>query len=134
MGAISHIPLSISKRFASRPFINAPHADINLITLLPAATQGGLEIQDRSGNWARIEPNARNILVFCGAMLAQSSAGFYRSTMHRVAVDDVSYKAIARVSLSFFVIPRDEVLLSPAQTARQYLAQRLKEATFGVQV
>lgn len=108
-----------------RPFINAPHEDINLLTLLPAATRGGLEVRQRGGKWIRIEPVPDNVLVICGDMLAESSSSVYSATTHRVTTAGNS--DVGRLSLSFFVNPRDETLLSPRRTAKDYLVERLRQ-------
>lgn len=118
----NYLPITKGVR---QPFINAPHEDINLLTLLPAATAGGLEIRRRDGNWIRIEPSPENVLVICGDMLAESSSSVYPATTHRVTT--AGSPDAGRLSLSFFVNPRDEILLSPKRTAKQYLIERLEQ-------
>jgi isopenicillin N synthase-like dioxygenase len=121
---ISNYPEPVASDGHSQ-LINAEHEDINLITLLPAATAGGLEVKDRAGDWIRIEPVQDNLLVFCGDMLAECSGGYYSATKHRVASD--KSRRDGRLSLSFFVNPRDDLYLSTKRTAKQYLMERLVE-------
>ena len=47
----------------------APHEDINLITLLPAATAPGLEVLDMHGKWHQVSCDPGNIVVNVGDML-----------------------------------------------------------------
>lgn len=105
----------------------AAHEDINLITLLPAATQAGLEVKDINGNWHAIDSDPGNIIVNVGDMLQLASQGYYKSTTHRV-VNPIGEEAKnSRYSMPLFVHPRSEVMLSPEKSAEQYLNERLKE-------
>lgn len=104
----------------------ADHEDINLITLLPAATQPGLEVKDLMGNWHKIECDPGSIIVNVGDMLQEASRGVFMSTTHRVVNPD-SAANVSRYSMPFFVHPRSEVRLSNRYTAGAYLNQRLEE-------
>jgi isopenicillin N synthase-like dioxygenase len=103
----------------------AAHEDINLITLLPAATQPGLEVQDLKGNWHKIECDPGTIVVNVGDMLQEASGGVFKSTTHRVV--NPEGENVARYSMPLFVHPRPECILSKKYTAGQYLDERLKE-------
>jgi isopenicillin N synthase-like dioxygenase len=103
----------------------AAHEDINLITLLPAATQPGLEVQDLKGNWHKIECDPGTIVVNVGDMLQEASGGVFKSTTHRVV--NPEGENVARYSIPLFVHPRSECVLSKKYTAGQYLDERLKE-------
>lgn len=118
----------------------AAHEDINLITLLPEATAGGLELLQRDGFWRPIHALGGQIIVDSGDMLQQLTNGLFKSTTHRVVNPDDSRER--RFSMPFFVHPRAEVDLSPLPkcvaktggtvqfpniTAGEYLAQRLAE-------
>ena len=124
---------------ASCPSVRAAaHEDINLITLLSASTQPGLEIKDRSGNWLPIHTEPEHIVVDCGDMIQNITNGFFKSTTHRVV--NPSNSREERFSIPFFVPPKDETDLSPLPSlvkdkkspyisisAKEYLANRLKE-------
>lgn len=87
----------------------AAHEDINLITLLPAATETGLELLDRSGTWHPVDGLEGEIVVDAGDMLSRHVNLKIPSTTHRVvnpATDDV-----ARYSMPFFSHPRPDVVL-----------------------
>lgn len=104
----------------------AAHEDINLITLLPAATYPGLQVKDLQGNWHIIECDPGMIVVNVGDMIQEASSGFYKSTTHRV-VNPVGLGAtVSRYSLPLFIHPTPETRLSERYTAAEYLDERLK--------
>lgn len=105
----------------------AAHEDINLITLLPAATGMGLELLDAEGQWQSVVCDRGDIVVNVGDMLQLASQGFYRSTTHRVVNPDGPARHQSRLSMPLFLHPRPEVVLAEGKTARQYLQERLRE-------
>jgi len=105
----------------------AAHEDINLITLLPAATQPGLEVQDVNGNWHKVEAYPGDIIVNAGDMLQLTTNGYFKSTTHRVVNPDGPEALKSRYSLPLFMHPRPEVLLNKNKSAGQYLSERLQE-------
>ncbi len=121
----------------------AAHEDINLITLLVAATTSGLEIQLPDGSWMPVVTPDDCIIVDSGDMLQNITNGFYRATTHRVVNPDNS--RVARMSIPFFVHARSDASLSPLAscinktggeqsfpniTAGDFLSQRLAEIGF----
>lgn len=105
----------------------AAHEDINLITLLPAATAPGLEVKDLAGNWHSVECNPGDIVINAGDMLQMASGGHYISTTHRVVNPRGPEAYKPRYSMPFFLHPRSDVRLSATHTAGSYLDQRLVE-------
>lgn len=105
----------------------AAHEDINLITLLPAATQAGLQVKDLNGNWHQVECNPGTIVINAGDMLKEASGGYFPSTTHRVMNPFGEEARKPRYSMPLFVHPRPEVVLSPQYTAGAYLKERLTE-------
>ena len=105
----------------------APHEDINLLTLLPAADGPGLELQLRNGDWVSVLHSPGQLIVNIGDMLQEVTGGYLPSTSHRVATPEPEQPAVSRMSLPLFLHPRPDVVLSPRYTARQYLMQRLDE-------
>ncbi len=105
----------------------APHEDINLITLLPAATTPGLEVKDLQGNWHAVTCDAGNIVVNVGDMLQLCTDFYYRSTTHRVVNPAGKDKLTSRYSMPLFLHPRPEVALTQERTADEYLRERLRE-------
>lgn len=105
----------------------APHHDINLLTLLPSATQSGLQLQDTHGNWHDIPCDEGMITINTGDMLEFLTQKHYPSSPHRVLNPTTPESNISRLSMPFFLCPRPEVLLSEGFTAQDYLEERLRE-------
>ena len=101
------------------------HEDINLITLLVAGSEPGLQVMGTDGNWIDVSTSPEYIVVNVGDMLQECSHGYYPSTTHRVV--NPTNKSLSRYSMPFFVHARDEVALSKNYTAKSYLEERLKE-------
>ena len=105
----------------------AAHGDINLLTILPAANEPGLQVQDMNGNWIDVPCDFGMLIINIGDMLSEASGGYYPSTQHRVVNPTGEGASKSRVSLPLFLHPRDEVVLSGRYTAGAYLAERLRE-------
>lgn len=105
----------------------AAHEDINLITLLPAATAPGLEVLAANGQWVAVECDPGTIVVNAGDMLQMATDNFFRSTTHRVVNPRQDMTHSSRFSMPLFLHPRRDVKLSSSHTAGSYLAQRLEE-------
>ena len=103
------------------------HADINLITLLVAATQPGLQVKNTSGKWININSNPGELIINTGDMLQECSNHYFPSTIHRVMNPKEGNKHNARLSMPVFIHPSDKVVLSKQYTAKSYLDERLKE-------
>ena len=101
------------------------HEDINLITLLVAGSEPGLQVLSQDGKWVDVSTSSDYIVVNMGDMLQECSGGYFPSTTHRVV--NPSDKNMSRYSMPFFVHARDEVMLSKKYTAKSYLEERLKE-------
>ena len=105
----------------------AAHEDINLITLLPAATAPGLEVKDVHGNWHAVPCDPGNIVVNVGDMLQECTDYYFKSTTHRVTNPTDENQHCSRYSMPLFLHARPEVRLSEKLTAEEYLHQRLRE-------
>ncbi len=103
------------------------HEDINLITLLVAGTEPGLQVQDINGNWHNVSCDPGSLAINSGDMLQEISGKYFPSTTHRVVNPDNSIDNKSRYSMPLFLHPNDDVILSNCYTARQYLDERLKE-------
>ena len=103
------------------------HADINLITLLVAATQPGLQVKDTKGKWINIKSNPGELIINTGDMLQECSGHYFPSTVHRVMNPKEQDKHRARLSMPIFIHPSDDTVLSEKYTAKGYLEERLKE-------
>lgn len=86
--------------------------DINLITLLVAGTQPGLQVKDNNGNWHDVPCDIDSIAINAGDMLQEASGGYFPSTTHQVINPGNGIKNESRYSMPIFLHPRDEVVLS----------------------
>ena len=114
----------------------APHEDINLITILPAATSSGLQLKDRDGTWLDVESDWGSLIVDAGDMLSRATNDVIPSTTHQV-VNTGGHSS--RYSMPFFMHPNPEAILScipscrgsgskyPDISAHDFLMQRLRE-------
>jgi len=105
----------------------AAHEDINLITLLVAGTQPGLQVKDNNSKWHNVPCDIGSIAINAGDMLQEASGGYFPSTTHQVINPGNEIKNESRYSMPLFLHPRDEIVLSDRYTAGQYLDERLKE-------
>ncbi len=105
----------------------AAHEDINLLTVLPAANEPGLQVRDLDGRWHDVPCDYGSLAVNCGDMLALASGGYYPSTTHRV-LNPVGDSALrSRMSVPLFLHPGDNVVLSHGRTAFEFLQERIAE-------
>ncbi|WP_136253012.1 isopenicillin N synthase family dioxygenase [Onishia niordana] len=105
----------------------AAHEDINLITVLSAANEPGLEVKTREGEWLEVPCDPGQLIINVGDMLQEASGGYFPSTSHRVVNPSGPSRFQSRLSLPLFLHPRPEVVLSERHTADSYLKERLRE-------
>lgn len=105
----------------------AAHEDINLLTVLPAAREPGLQVLGRDGLWRDVPGDAGWLVINTGDMLQEASGGVFPSTTHRVARPVGAAARRARMAMPLFLHPRPEVRLSARHTAASYLDERLRE-------
>ncbi|TDR16335.1 isopenicillin N synthase family dioxygenase [Marinicella litoralis] len=115
----------------------AAHEDINLITLLVGATDSGLELLDRDGQWLAVDSTPGQIVIDSGDMLSRISNEMIPATTHRV-VNPMDASS-DRYSMPFFCHPHPDAVLSCIPscqgdgrlyediTGRDFLNQRLRE-------
>ena len=109
----------------------AAHGDINLLTILPAASEPGLQVLGKDQQWHDVPCDFGLLIVNNGDMLQEASGGFYPSTVHRV-LNPVGVAATrSRLSLPLFLHPRREVVLSERYTVGSYFEERMKELRSG---
>ncbi len=105
----------------------AAHEDINLLTILPAANEPGLQVLTREDEWIDVPCEFNTLIINTGDMLQEASEGYFPSTTHRVINPEGSNKSNSRISLPLFLHPRKDVVLSDRYTAWEYLQERLRE-------
>jgi isopenicillin N synthase-like dioxygenase len=127
---------------AAAPGIRAgAHEDINLITLLLGAEEGGLQLLTKSGNWIPAAPPPGALVINVGDMLQRLTNHVLPSTSHRVVNPPPERRHIPRYSMPFFLhlepqvmiealpqtVTADNPLREPPISAHDYLHQRLRE-------
>lgn len=116
----------------------AAHEDINLITILVAASASGLQLKDRDGSWLDVETQKNNLIVDAGDMLSRISNDVIPATTHQV-VNPANEENKSRYSMPYFMHPHPEAMLTcipsckgdkekyPPISSHDFLMQRLKE-------
>ena len=107
----------------------AAHEDINLITLLPIASEAGLQVLSPATNeWYDVPCDSESIIVNIGDMLQEMTNKEYIATKHRVIKPEGEDASKDRMSTPCFIHPKDEVYLSKKYPqASIFLKERLKE-------
>ena len=105
----------------------AAHGDINLLTILPAATEPGLQVLGKDGAWNDVPCDFGLLIVNIGDMLQEASGNYYPSTVHRVLNPTGAAARKPRVSLPLFLHPRREIVLSERYTVGSYFEERMRE-------
>lgn len=103
------------------------HEDINLLTILPAANEPGLQVLSKQGQWLDVPCDFGHLIINSGDMLQEATGGYYPSTTHRVINPEGQSRSKARISLPLFLHPRPDVVLSDRYTAQSYREERLAE-------
>lgn len=104
----------------------AAHEDINLITVLPASDDPGLELLGADGSWFPVPCDAGSIAVNAGEMLQLASGGYYPATTHRVVNPTGAAARRARMAMPLFLQPADDVVLADGRTATSFLEERIR--------
>ncbi|PQJ47415.1 2OG-Fe(II) oxygenase [Vibrio campbellii] len=105
----------------------AAHEDINLLTVLPAANEPGLQVKSKEGDWLDVPCDFGNLIINIGDMLQEASGGYFPSTTHRVINPTGGRQEKSRISLPLFLHPKPDTVLSERYTAHSYLMERLRE-------
>ena len=117
----------------SNPHRARAHEDINLITLLIGAEEGGLEVLSKDGSWIKVAPSSDAIVCNIGDMMQLVTDKKLKSTTHRV-IQDKETESKPRYSIPFFLHPAPSILLKSVfrendkgVLADDFLDKRLKE-------
>lgn len=90
-------------------FWAAPHTDINFITILPFATEKGLQLEV-NGRWLNVVFPKDAFVINVGDMLQNLSNGLFKSAKHRVVAQE---SAKERFSIVMFVHPHSKARIDP---------------------
>jgi isopenicillin N synthase-like dioxygenase len=125
---------------ADAPGVRAgAHEDINLITLLLGAEEGGLQLLTREGEWLAVTPPEGALVVNVGDMLQRLTNHVLPSTSHRVVNPPPEQRGVSRYSMPFFLHLRPDFMIDalpqcvseanprrdPPISAHDYLRERL---------
>lgn len=110
----------------------AAHEDINLITVLPAASAAGLQVLGADSQWYDAPTKPGQIIINTGDMLDECTNAYFVATKHRV-INPSDEENTSRLSFPLFLHPRDDVILSDRHTAQSYRAERFKELGLNVE-
>lgn len=105
----------------------AAHEDINLLTVLPASNETGLELLGADGEWYEVPCDPGSIAVNCGEMLDRATEGYLPATTHRVVNPTGEAAHRARMSMPLFLAAADDVIITDGRTAEELLAERIAE-------
>jgi isopenicillin N synthase-like dioxygenase len=105
----------------------AAHGDINLLTILPAATEPGLQVLGMDKEWHDVPCDFGLLIVNIGDMLEEASGRYYPSTTHRVLNPAGEGRFKSRISLPLFLHPNRDVVLSERYTVESYFNERMRE-------
>jgi isopenicillin N synthase-like dioxygenase len=105
----------------------AAHEDINLLTVLPASDQPGLELLGTTGDWHAVPCDPGSLAVNGGEMLDLATGGYYPATTHRVVNPTGEAATRSRMALPLFLHPADDVVLAHGRTANEFLNERIAE-------
>lgn len=107
----------------------AAHTDIDLLTVLPASGEAGLQAMDKAGDWHQVPCDSNMIIINAGDFLQMCSHHYYQSTLHRVINPSAQRSHVARYAFPLFLHSYDDVILDTTTgfTAGEYLDERLTE-------
>ena len=86
-----------------------PHSDSGGFTILWQDNIGGLEVQNKHGEWVGAPPLEDTFVINIGNIMETWSNGFFSSTPHRV----INTGGQDRYSIPLFVNPSADVMISP---------------------
>ncbi|KAJ8116790.1 hypothetical protein OPT61_g1873 [Boeremia exigua] len=90
------------------------HTDFGSLTLLWSQDVAGLQLKTPIGQWKYVPPVNQGIICNVGDTLAFWSAGYLKSTIHRVIRPPEDQAHIHRLGLFYFVRPGNNVDIKPA--------------------
>ncbi|CAN9159449.1 unnamed protein product [Alternaria alternata] len=89
------------------------HTDFGSLTLLWSQDVAGLQLKTPTGEWKYVPPVPNGIVCNVGDTLSFWSAGYLKSTIHRVIRPPEDQAYIHRLGLFYFVRPGNDVDIKP---------------------
>lgn len=112
-GQLVYYPPITAADQTARRFGAAAHADFGVLTILFQDNLGGLQVQNRSGDWIEAPPVNNTFVCNIGDMLSYWTGGRLASTIHRV----INRSGQARYSIPIFCDPASDAVINPADFA-----------------
>lgn len=75
------------------------HTDYGFLTILSQDSVGGLQVQNKAGEWISAPPVEGTFIINIGDLVQAMTNGRYTSTVHRV----INKSGVARYSVPFFI-------------------------------
>lgn len=95
------------------------HTDFATMTLLFQDDVGGLEVQNKSGDWIGAPNIADTILVNTGDIIQRWTNDIFCSTKHRVIIPDENKAKCSRYSVAFFCNPNLDAEIACLETCQK---------------
>jgi len=92
------------------------HTDFGSLTLLWSQNVAGLQIKTKEGEWKYVAPVDDGIICNVGDAMQFWSAGYLKSTIHRVVRPPKDQADGKRLGLFYFVRPGNDVDIAPADS------------------
>jgi hypothetical protein len=109
-------PRPLSSDFLVSNTWSRAHTDFGSLTLLWSQNVAGLQIKSPSGEWKYVAPVDGGIICNVGDAMQFWSAGYLKSTVHRVVRPPRDQAGGKRLGLFYFVRPGDEVDIAPVDS------------------
>jgi hypothetical protein len=104
-----HYPALTEEEMQKPVYWGAAHTDIDLLALLPYATEKGLQVE-LNGQWLNVVVPEDAFVINVGDMLQNMTNGLFVSARHRVVAQEPHKE---RFSMVLFVHPTPETSLAP---------------------
>ncbi|XP_076032563.1 uncharacterized protein LOC143020253 [Oratosquilla oratoria] len=96
------------------------HTDFGTITMVFQDAVGGLQVKNREGQWVNARPVPGTVLVNIGDLLQRWTGDKWTATLHRVTLPYDEMRKQRRLSMAFFVVPDDQVMVEPVCGNKSY--------------
>ena len=111
---LTHYPPQSGKVCVEEMGIGA-HTDYGFLTILHQDDNGGLQVQNRVGDWVSAPPIPGTFVVNIGDLVETLTNGRYRSTVHRV----INTSGNERYSIPFFIDMDFDAYVEPVPTCTE---------------
>ncbi|KAF4308252.1 hypothetical protein GTA08_BOTSDO04482 [Botryosphaeria dothidea] len=113
---MQYFPRSASEDAAVNNIWARGHTDYNTLTFLFHQPVAGLQVQTPSGEWKHVKSPRDAVIVNIADALEFLSAGYLRSTVHRVIRPPEDQASRPRLSLIYFARPEANIILKPVDS------------------